>query len=256
MSHEEPLEIAVAVWLGVAVAVMAAVSTSHARDLMSLEPGTEIEKSANIGDKQLPLPDGRWELVMSEADRRGAAKAGNAFLVRKAKDGIAAYLFVRTTLETGSGNGWKRPGWCGRSNTHHNDSDNYYNKDDADCWILIHRVFTNKQLRVAFYNRMKDYLRKHEATSTLIGNMFWRNDSHDYMLVSHFLDPAAFGFPPERGKRWVESQWHRNAVDGSPRRGFVDEVKAFGAKYREAVRNGFRNRLDAGATGLKLDFQR
>ena len=255
MSHEEPLEIAVAVGLGVAVAVMAAVSTSHARDLMSLEPGTEIEKSANIGNKQLPLPDGRWELVMSEADRRGAAKAGNAFLVRKAKDRIAAHLFVRTTLETGSGNGWKRPGWCGRSNVHHNGSDKYYNKDDADCWILIHRVFTNKQLRVGFYNRVKDYLRKHEATSTLVGNMFWRNDSHDYMLVSHFLDPAAHGFASERGTRWVESQWHRNAVDGTPRRAFVDAVKAFGKTYREAVRNGFRNRLGAGASNLKFDFQ-
>ena len=255
MSHERPLEFTVAIWLGVAVAVMAAMSTSHARDLMSLEPGTEIEKSANIGNKQLPLPDGRWELVMSEADRRGAAKAGNAFLVRKAKDRIAAYLFVRTTLETGSGNGWKRPGWCDRSNVHHNGSDNYYNKDDADCWILIQRVFTNKQLRVGFYNRMKDYLRKHEATSTLVGNMFWRNDSHDYMLVSHFLDPVAHGFTPERGKRWVESQWHVNAVDGTPRRGFVDAVKAFGETYREAVRQGFRGRLNSGAPGLKFEYR-
>ena len=256
MSHEGPLEFTVAVWLGVAITIMGAMSSSHARNLMSLEPGTEIENVASIGGKQLPLPDGRWELVMSEADRRGAAKAGNAFLVRKAKDRIAAYLFVRTTLETGSGNGWKRPGWCGRSNVHHNGSDRYYNKDDADCWILIHRVFTNKQLRVGFYNRMKDYLRKHEATSTLVGNMFWRNDSHDYLLVSHFLDPVAYGFPPERRTRWVESRWHRNAVDGTPRRAFVDAVKAFGETYRGAVRNGFRNRLGTGALNLKFDFQR
>ena len=257
MSCEEPLEYTVAVWLGVALAIMAAMSSSHARDLMSLEPGTEIENAASIGNKQLPLPAGRWELVMSEADRRGAAKAGNAFLVRKTNGRIAAYLFVRTTLETGSGNGWKRPGWCHRSNVHHNGSDNYYNKDDADCWILIHRVFTNKQLRVAFYNRMKDYLRKHEATSTLVGNMFWRNDSLDYMLVSQFFDPAAYGFPAERGKRWVESKWHVKAVgDGTARRRFVDAVKAHGETYRDAVRDGFRNRLGDEASNLKFDFQR
>ena len=256
VSHEEPMEITIAVWLGVAVAIMAAMSASHARDLMSLEPGTEIERVASIGNKQLSLPAGKWEVVMSEADRRGAAKAGNVFLVRKAKGRLAAYLFVRTNLEIGSGTGWKRPRWCDRNNVHHNGSDNYYNKDDADCWMLIHRVFTNKMLRVDFYNRMKAYLRKHEATSTLVGNMYWRNDPTDFLLVSHFVDPAAFGFSEERGRRWTESRWHMTALgDGTPRRGFVDAVKAHGERYREAVRNGFRNRLGDGASNLRFDFQ-
>ena len=257
MSYEEPIEITVAVWLGVAVAIVAAMSTSHAGDLMSLQPGTEIERVASIGNKQLPLPDGRWEVVMSEADRRGSVKTGNAFLVRKADGKLAAYLFVRTNLEIGSGTGWNRPPWCDRNNVHHNGSDNYYNKDDADCWMLIHRIFTNKMLRVDFYNRMKEHLRKHKATSTLVGNMYWRNDSTDFLLVSHFVDPAGFGFPEERGRRWTESRWHMTAVGaGTPRREFVDAVKYYGERYRDAVRNGFRNRLTDGASNLKFDFQR
>ena len=82
--------------------------------------------------------------------------------------------------------------------------------------MLNQRVFTNKVLRVNFYNKTKDYLRKHGATSTVVGNMYWRNDAYGYMLVTHFVDPVAFGFPAERGKRWVESAWHRSAVvDGS-----------------------------------------
>ena len=43
--------------------------------------------------------------------------------------------------------------------------------------------------------------------------------------------------------------------DGTPRRGFVDAVKAHGERYREAVRNGFRNRLGAGTSNLQFDFQ-
>ena len=242
--------------LGVPLAMAAAVSTSHAQDLMSLEPGTEIENVARIGNKQLPLPGGKWEVVLSEADRRGAAKAGTVFLVRKANGRIVGALGIRTNLEAGGGIGWKRPRWCDRSNVHHNGSDNYYNKDDADCWMLIQRVFTNQVLRVDFYNRVKDYLRKHGATSTLVGNLYWRNDSFDYMRVSHFLDPVAFGFPPERGKRWVESKWHVSALgDGSPRRRFVDAIKAYGEKFRDAVRYGFRNRLDSGAPDLKFVFE-
>ena len=246
----------IAAALGVPLAIAAAASTSHAGDLMSLSPGTKIEHVASIGNKQVPLPEGKWEVVLSEADRRGAVKAGNVFLVRKANGRLVGHLFVRTNLEAGSGNGRKRPHWCDRSNVHHNGSDNYYNKDDADCWMLIHRIFTNKVLRVDFYNKTKDYLRKHEATSTLVGSMYWRNDSFDYMLVSYFVDPTAFGFPSERGKRWTESKWHATAVgEGSPRRGFIDAVKAFGGKYREAVRNGFRNRLGAGVSGLKFNFE-
>ena len=243
--------------LGVPLAIAVAGSTSHAQDLMSLGTGAEIENVARIGNKQLPLPEGKWELVLSEADRRGSVQSGTAFLVRKANERIVGYLFVRTNLEIGGGIGWKRPRWCQRNNVHHNGSDKYYNKEDADCWIVNHRTYTNKVLRVEFYNRMKTYLRDHGATSTVVGHRYWRNDSTDYMLVSLFIDPVAFGFPPERGKRWVESQWHVNAVgDGTPRRGFVDAMKAFGNKYREAVRRGFRSRLDAGAPDLKFAFER
>ena len=247
----------VATALGVPLAMAAVASTSDAQDLTSLSAGTTNENVARIGNKQLPLPGGKWELVLSETDRRGSMQAGNAFLVRKENGRLVAYLFVRTNLEAGSGNGRKRPGWCDRSNVHHNGSDNYYNKEDADCWIVNHRIFTNKVLRVDFYNRMKDYLRKHGAMSTLVGNMHWQNDSFDFILVFHFFDPAAYGFPPERGKRWVESKWHVNAVgDGTPRRRFVDAVKAFGDKYREAVRKGFRSRLGAEAPGLEFAFER
>ena len=96
MSHEEPVKLVVAVCLGVAVAIVAAISTAPARDSMSLKPGTEIERVASIGNKQFPPPGGWWQVVMSEADRRGAAKAGNVLLVWKANGRLAASLFVRT----------------------------------------------------------------------------------------------------------------------------------------------------------------
>ena len=235
---------------------LAATPTANANDLMTLGAGTEIERVARIGDRQVPLPAGTWELVLAETDRRGSVKSGIAFLVRKADGKLAAYLFVRANLEIGQGNGWKRPKWCDRSNVHQNGSDNHYNTQDADCWFVNHRIVSNKVLRWDFLNRMKDYLRKHGAASTVVGNRYRRNDAYDFLTVAHFVNPAAFGFPPERGTRWVESKWHKNAVDGTPRRAFVDAVKAFGEKYREAVRQGFRGRLDGGAPGLKFSFAR
>ena len=246
----------IAVSMGVALAFVAVASASEARDLLSLGAGTQIEHVARIGDRQVPLPDGKWDLVLAETDRRGSVKSGTAFLVQMVDGNFAGYLFVRTNLEYGSGSGWNRPRWCDRGNVHHNGSDNYYNKQDADCWFVNHRIVSNKVLRWDFLNRMKDYLRKHGAASTAVGNRYWRNDAYDFLLVAHFVNPAVFGFPPERGTRWVESKWHKNAVDGTPRRAFVDAVKAFGETYREAVRQGFRGRLDSGTPELKFSFKK
>ena len=255
MIQQESAARRIAASLAVALALAAAASASQARDLLTLGAGTEIEHVTRIGDKQLPLPAGKWELVLAETDRRGSVKSGTAFLVRKVDGNLAGYLFVRTNLEHGGGSGWNRPRWCDRNNVHHTDSDNHYNKQDADCWFVNHRIVSNKVLRWDFLNRMKAYLRKHGAAATVVGNRYRRNDAYDFLSVGHFLNPAAYGFPPERGTRWVESRWHRNAVDGTPRRAFVDAVKAFGAKYREAVRQGFRGRLGIGTPSLKFEYR-
>lgn len=256
MFREKSAARRIGVSLGVALAIAALASTSQARDLLSLGAGAEIEHVARMGDRQIPLPAGKWELVLAETDRRGSVRSGTAFLVQKVDGKFAGYLYVRTNLEHhGSGSGWKRPRWCDRTNVHHADSDNYYNVQDADCWFVNHRIFNNKVLRWDFLNRIKDYLRKNGAASTAVGNRYRRNDTYDFLDVAHFVNPAAFGFPPERGKRWVESEWHKNAVDGTPRRAFVDAVKAFGEKYREAFRQGFRGRLASGAPGLKFEYR-
>ncbi len=243
--------------LGVPLAIAAVGSTSHAANLMSLEPGAEIEKVTNIGGKQLPLPGGRWEVVFTLTERRNWGSVGSAYLVRKVENSVAAFLVVRTNIEGGPGSGWRRQRLCDRNNVHHNGSDNYYNKEDADCWIVNHAVFTNRDSKSDFYNRIKAWRRKHFVTATMVGNVFWRNGSYDYLFVSHFIDPAGHRFPRETRTSWVNSRWHANSVgDGTPERRFVDAVKAFGETYRVALRQGFRNRLGAGAPGLTFAFER
>ena len=250
-------EIAAALALGVPLAIVAAASTAHAQDLMSLEPGAKIENAVRMGDKQVPLPGGKWEVVFTLSDRRNWGEVGSAFLVRKTEGAAAAFLVVRTNIEGGPGSGWPRQRLCDRNNVHHNGSDNYYNREDADCWIVNHVVFTNRESKFDFYNRVKAWARKHGATATTVGNVFWRNGSYDYLFVSHFVDPAAYGFPRETRTSWVNSRWHANSVaDGTPERRFIDAVKAFGETYRAALRKGFRGRLDNGVPQPKFDFQR
>lgn len=231
----------------VLAAALAFPGIAAGQDLMEMGAGAEVVGIGKIGNKQVPLPGGKWEVVMSDTDRRGSGRAGAVFLVQRADERIVAYLYVRTNLDPGSGTGWKRPGWCQRNNVHHNGSDNHYNNSDADCWIVNHRVDSNRVSRVDILNRMKDWLRKQDPegrTATALGNWYWRNDHADYIFVSHFLNPTHHGFQPERGVRWGESEWHFNAIgQGTPHQRFVADIKAFGAEYRQSVRNGFSNKL-------------
>ena len=239
-----------------AVAIACLVSTANAQDLMDMGAGTEISGLAKLGVVQIPLPGGKWEVALSTTDRRGDEKAGNVFLVQKTGERVDAYLLVRTNLDAYQGYGLKRPGWCQRNNVHHNGSDNYYNPLDADCWLVNHFVVSNRVSRVAFYEQIKDWLRKHHATSTVIGNWYWRNDSTHYVQITHAVNPAIWGFPYERGKSWTYSAWNaKSIVEGSPRSKFITAIKAFGAKYREAIRNGFSSRL-AGSSVPSFTYDR
>ena len=230
------------------IAVALYPETAAARDLLDMGAGTEISGVARIGNKQVPLPGGKWEVVLSGTDRLGDVKSGNVFLVQKKSEALVGYLFVRTNLEPEGGWGWKRPNWCQRNNVHHNGSDNYYDTNNADCWIVNHWVVSNRVSRVDFLERIKDWLRKHNATSTMVGNRYWRNDSMDYILVTHAVNPAIWGFPYERRRAWTRSAWNaKSIVDGSPRQKFISTIKSFGEQYREAVGNGLRRRL-AGAS--------
>lgn len=225
------------------VATACQMETASARDLMNMGAGTKITGVAAIGSVQVPLPGGEWEVALSTTDRAGDAKAGNVFLVQRTDRRLAAYLFVRTNLEQFQGYGVKRPSWCQRNNVHHNGSDSYYDQNNADCWIVNHWVVSNRVSRLDIVEQIKDWLRKHHATSTMVGSRYWRNDSTDYVLITHAVNPAIWGFPHER-RSWTYSAWNaKSIIDGTPRSKFIATIKGFGAKYREAIRNGFRNRL-------------
>lgn len=241
--------------LALPLMVAVGISTSHGQGLMTMAPGTKIERVASIGNKQVPLPDGVWELVYSGSSRPRSLEFGEALLVRKSDGKGVGFVLVRTNLEPGKGRGWNRPRYCDRNDVHHNGSDSNYNKEDADCWILNHFVAQNR-MRSSFLRKFRDYVRQNAGTSTLVRNWYWRNDYSDFLSVSHFVNPTAYGLPADREKLWAESDWHEASVDdASPRGKFIEAAKKFGEKYRDAVRRGLQNKLGGGAPGLKFSFR-
>ena len=245
--------------IGAAALVALIVSSPQAQDLMDVSPGTKVKGVATLENTQIPLPEGEWELVLAETDRLWQSRTGpigsaNAFLVQSGGGAPKGYIVVRTNIDLVS-RGWNRRRFCDRDDFLHNDSDRNYNRDDADCWIVNHAPFGRRKWRSPFLDKVRQYVRDTAGTSTLIVNLYWRNDASGFLWAAHYANPAAYGFPRERFQKWVENDWHVEAIEDSPRRKrFVEAAKAFGSKYREAVGAGFRNRLGAGVPGLKLEF--
>ena len=246
-------------FLGGVALLALTVSTPEAQDLTKAAPGTKVTGVAMLGDKQIPLPEGEWELVFAETDKLWTVggipiSSANAFLVRNTDGTAKGYILARTNVEDAS-TGWRRPRLCDRDNVLHNDSDSNYNKEDADCWIINHIPFGRRKARWDFFDKVRKYVRDTAGTSMLIVNWYWRNDASDYLRIAHYANPAAYGFARERPRRWAESDWHSDMIDESPRRKkFVEDAKAFGASYRDAVRSGFRNRLGNGVAGVRFEF--
>lgn len=231
------------------------VDPSHAQGLMNMAPATKIERVATIGNKQVPLPDGVWELAWAASSRPFSVEIGNALLVQHSHGKGVGFILVRTNLQPGAGRGWSRRRYCDRNDVHHNGSDSNYNRENADCWIVSHFVAQNR-LRFESSRKLRDQVRRHAGTSTLVSTWYWINDYNDFLSVAYYINPTAHGLPADRDRLWIDSGWHVEAVgDASDRRRFIDAVKAFGEKYHDAVRKGFRNRLGSGMSGLKFSFK-
>ena len=241
---------------GAALSVCLTVSAPSAQHLLSMTPGTNVQGVLTLGDKQIQLPEGEWELLYSGTDRLAKiSESGYAYLVQKAGDRHHAYLFARTNL-TSLPSRWGRDSACGWHNVYHNGSKKVYSNTDHDCWILNHRLFLKGARGLNIDQRLTDYAIKHAGTSTFVYNWYFRVDYGDFMYVAHLVNPTAYGFCPVSEKSWKKSEWHRVGIARSmARRSFMEAMKAFGAKYRDAVRAGFLNRLEASIDGLKLEFK-
>lgn len=56
--------------LGAVLSAPLMVSTLNARDLRDMEPGSTVGGFATRGSKQIPLPNGQWELVVLKKKKR------------------------------------------------------------------------------------------------------------------------------------------------------------------------------------------
>lgn len=238
------------------LAVGLTVSVADAQHLLSMAHGTKVEGVVILGDKQVQLPDGEWELVYSDTDAPSKLwRMATVLLVQGSAYAHREYIMARTNLR-GSTTGWVRDAYCDRHATHFNGSDKRKKTLNHDCWILDHGVMTGSAEGRKYQRRIEEYIRENAGTSTVVENRYTISNRKDYLQVRHYVNPRAYGFAALAEDSWGKSQWHRHRIARSVARGvFVAAAKAFGARYRNAVQAGFRNKLSDGMSGLKFQFE-
>jgi len=249
------------VLLGAALATSLSISTLRAGDLIKMSPGTKVSGFATLGKKQLPLPAGEWEMVFAETDTWWSSgrtvtsyKHGQVLLAQKSEDGtVLGLLYARTSFDH-RGRGWKPSKLdCNRKDVHHDDSDSKVNA--FDCWQVNHFVHPPDKHR--WWSKVHSYMKETVGATTFVGNAYYKSGSGHYLRLRHSINPDAYGFRPLTEDSWNTSIWNKKSIGFMKAEYtlFVDAVKEFGEKYREAFRAGFQNDLKVDVPAVEFVYR-
>lgn len=240
-----------------AVALFLHTTAVLADGLPGLSAGDSHETFLAIGEKQIPLPPGKWEVIASQSrnifTRAGSpiGKIGEIYLARTQNKRVDMALYIRTNLEQAAVSGWVRNrSVCDRKNVHFNKSDRNYNPAESECWQVNHIVnTTNYTDSNVARQTFKAFQRTRFGTTTAIAPEFWINDNYDMLFARYYLLPVRHGYESSGDLKWKNSEWHPGAIgDDTGKQRFVAAAKAYAEKLIPLVQKGFRGDLsDASA---------
>lgn len=245
------------------VAAFAAAFVFHttaalADDPPGLSVGDSHERFLAIGEKQIPLPPGKWDVIASQSKNiftsagSPIGKIAEIYLARTQNKRVNMALYIRSNLEQAAVSGWVRNrSVCDRKNVHFNESDRNYNPAESECWQVNHIVnTTNYTDSNVARQTFKAFQRTKFGTSTTVAPEFWVNDSYDMLFARYYLLPVRHGYESSRDLKWKNSEWHPEAIgDDAAKKRFVAAAKAYAEKLLPLVQKGFRGDLtDASAS--------
>ena len=230
-------------------------------ELTEMSLGSKVTNVVNMGKTQIPLPRGEWYLSALHTRRDGEyGKMGGVFLTQKDNTSGFYGIVISTNVESCAHS--KRPkSICDRENTHYNESDRNYNNRDGKCWnvnqFIIDPSKENKKgFWKDFFNKRNKVMREDGIKrATYIANEFFRTSRCNFSFIRYFINPETFGFPPE-STRWQNSAWHRDVIDGDPKRKkFVMAAQKVGEELKAVVERGFDRELDGWTSSIALEFE-
>jgi hypothetical protein len=219
-----------------------------AQSVHQMPIGTIVKNVVQLGERQIPLPEGEWSLIAKETRLSGGSAAGvplaYVYLAQVRGGVVARFIFAGTNLEGISG-GWARDrAVCDRGDTHSASSDRNYNSRDTECWVTNHLDMTlganTWQVHKDFFQWSQD--KKRPATALAIEYYLVKN--FDFLRVQYGFNPELEGFERTPNSGWRGNPWHKDHASEDPKKiAYIQKVKAEGERLLPLVRSGFDGRL-------------
>ena len=186
------------------------------------------------GKTQIPLPEGKWELLGLQEDQSSlVTRLWRVHLARVENDTLLGYIYISINNDLPAGLGWASSNFCERDNIYYIEVKS--NRDgDVDCWaasrVLIEFKNSWPEARKQMHNSL--LARKIFIPSRMLRAVFIRRTEDNLLTLRYYfqrytLEEEDFS-TREDIKTWGR-KW-KPKVDA----GFLGELKAFKARKAPA----------------------
>lgn len=209
--------------------------------------GSSVAKPLRVGQKTIPLPDGKWIIAGSE---RTYGTLGtpieNLVLLNTEKNAEILAVFVNTNLQRTAGSHWTLPSSCFRRDMLFVDGLQNYSEERHKCWYVNHIILGRTSRTSASILHALDVAHQRGMAVPTVGlyAYFHEADDSDEFSVGYLFDPSAAGIPVGSSSSWLVSDWHPDRIDTSTqRKAYVAKVIEWGRSWWPRVDDGFYGRV-------------
>ena len=213
---------------GVAVALVGlltviaipAIAAQPAPDQQPGDPRPVYRDHFDFGRKQIPLPEGEWQLAgrsyttISALSGTGYGAIESAVLFQLDKNVVAGFIIVRRNVMPIQG-GWGTAADCSRDDIYEAITFDE-SADRPFCGFISYIVTDVSDSSDGAWKAAVDTARRRSLTmpTTWLMVGYRLSDRNDMLDIRYHFNPELQGFAPAAGRTWADNSWSKSRLTG------------------------------------------
>jgi hypothetical protein len=220
--------------------------------LTSLEKEITVEKEyendIKVGNKTIPLPEGKWKVV-----GRGLTSNDSFFIVylfQEKPDGLFSYLMITTESPFSSSSGffgYKRDDNFDRTNMLYVKSISNKEGEAQEGWYINNSICHFAQdSKTKAEIASKEYIKSHNLTISndmisVTHRFASKGPGNSYLRVEYFYNPEADGFQKSTSEYWSTSPWNSIRINSDQNKvAYVEKLKKYHAEIHDRIKTDYQ----------------
>lgn len=197
--------------------------------------------SVQMADIDIPLPQGKWEII-----GRGYMRENNYFEIVLFNTKNRDIIFLKRDTLTNTFRGYQPNKYLQRDNVHHSVVVNNKLREAHDGWLINHYRLSIKPKKSPAAKESYDFIVSNNYA--LPGNYIQvfhhftgvKKNPSKFLIYTHFVNPEADGFAPPANAEWGSSDWHPLKINNSPLKvEFIEKLKREGEIMHAKIKKAF-----------------